>query len=146
VRNAIAGSRRLAVVGLIALVAAAALASVAFGAKAGPYKGKTVSAKMPVSFRLNGGKVRNFQGGISIYCPGNPVTGTFGTYRYDAVIPPRALAVKNSRFNYKGDDRTGVNDIEIHGRFVSARKAKGWIQFGGGGCAGKTDFWATLRN
>lgn len=144
-RNAIAGSRRLAVLGLIAVIAVAAMASVAFGAKAGFYKGKTVSGSLPVSFNLSGGKVRNFKSGISIYCPGNFATGTFGTYKFDAVIPPRAIAVRNGRFNYVGKDRTGQNKIEIHGRFVSRRKAKGWVQFGGGGCAGKTDFWATWR-
>ena len=145
-RNAIAGSRRLAVLGLIAIVAAVAVASIAFGAQAGSYRGKTVSAKKPVNFKLSGGKVRNFQSGILIWCAGDFTQGTFGMYKSDAVIPPRALAVRNNRFNYVGKDRTRVNRIEIHGRFVSARKATGRIEFGGGGCSGETRFWATLRN
>lgn len=130
---------------LVAAVFATGLVAVAGAAQSGSYKGKTVSAKLPVNFNLSGGKVRNFKGSIQLYCPGDFTTGTFGTYKYDAVIPPRAIAVRNGRFNYVGKDRYRA-DIEVHGRFVSPRKAKGWIQFGGGGCAGKTDFWATLRS
>ena len=132
------GVRRLAVSALL-VVALFALVTTAFAAQAGTYKGKTVSSKLPVGFKLSGGKVRSFQGGISMYCVFE------GTFKFDAVIPPRAMRVNGNRFDYKGKDRHG-SEIEVHGRFVSSRKAKGWIQMGAGGCSGKTNFWATLRS
>jgi hypothetical protein len=139
VRNAIAGSRRLAVLGLIAVIAAVGLASVAFGAKAGSYKGQSESNR-PVVFNLRDGKVRNFNGGITMYCVFSR------TFRFDAAIPPRAMAVNGGRFNYKGQDRTGQNRIEIHGRFVSRRKAKGTIEMSAPpDCAAEVDFFATHR-
>ena len=138
-RHAIAGSRRLAVIGLIAVVAVAALAATAFGAKAGPYRGQSESNR-PVVFNLRDGKVRNFNGGITLYC-------VFSRqFRFDAAIPPHAMRVNGGRFNYKGRDRTGQNRIEIHGRFVSRRKARGTIEMSAPpDCAGKVSFVATHR-
>ena len=138
-RNAIAGSRRLAVLGLIAVVALTALTAVAFGAQAGSYRGQSESNR-PVVFNLRSGKVRNFNGGITLYC-------VFSRqFRFDAAIPPHAMAVNGGRFNYKGKDRTGQNRIEIHGRFVSRRKAKGTIEMSAPpDCAGKVTFFATHR-
>jgi hypothetical protein len=139
VRHAIAGSRRLAVMGLIAVVVAAALAATAFAAKAGPYRGQSESNR-PVVFNLRDGKVRNFNGGITLYC-------VFSRqFRFDAAIPPRAMRVNGGRFNYKGRDRTGQNKIEIHGRFVSRRKARGTIEMSAPpDCAAKVSFVATHR-
>ena len=56
------------------------------------------------------------------------------------------MAVRNGRFNYVGKDRTGQNPIEIHGRFVSRRKAKGTIEMSAPpDCAGEVTFFATHR-
>jgi hypothetical protein len=121
-----------------------ALVGSAFAAQAGNYRGKTVSGKRPVTFKLSGGKVRNFVGGINLYCFNG--VGQPGSFKFDAVVPPRAIAVRGSRFNYVGKDKPRTGKIEIHGRFVSRRKAKGWIQLGTGNCSGKTDFWATRRS
>lgn len=56
------------------------------------------------------------------------------------------MAVRNGRFNYVGKDRTGQNRIEIHGRFVSRRKAKGTIEMSAPpDCAAKVTFYATHR-
>ena len=138
-RNAFAGSRRLAVIGLVAIVAVVALVAVAGAAQSGSYRGQTESNR-PVVFNLRDGKVRNFNGGITLYC-------VFSRqFRFDAAIPPRAMGVNGGRFSYKGKDRTGQNTIAIHGRFVSRRKAKGTIEMGAPpDCAGKVSFFATRR-
>ena len=138
-RNAIAGSRRLVVTMLVAAAFAATIVAVAGAAQAGSYRGQTESNR-PVVFNLRDGKVRNFNGGITLYCVFS------GTFRFDAAIPPRPMAVRNGRFNYVGKDRTGQNRIEIHGRFVSRRKAKGTIEMGAPpDCAGEVTFFATRR-
>jgi len=139
VRKAIAGSRRLVVTVLIAAVLGAALVAVAGAARSGAYRGQSESNR-PVTFNLRDGKVRNFNGGITLYCVFS------GTFRFDAAIPPRAMRVRNGRFNYVGRDRIGQNPIEIHGRFVSRRKAKGTIEMSARpDCAGKVSFFATHR-
>ena len=138
-RNAIGGSRRLVIAALVAAVLAATVVAVAGAAQAGSYRGQSESNR-PVVFNLRDGKVRNFNGGITLYC-------VFSRqFRFDAAIPPRAMAVNGGRFNYKGKDRTGQNRIEIHGRFVSRRKAKGTIEMSAPpDCAGKVSFFATHR-
>jgi len=139
VRNAIAGSRRLFIVPLVAAVLVATVVAVAAAAQAGSYRGQTESNR-PVVFNLRDGKIRNFNGGITLYC-------VFSRqFRFDAAIPPRAMALRNGRFNYVGKDRTGQNRIEIHGHFVSRRKAKGTIEMSAPpDCAGEVKFYATHR-
>lgn len=114
--------------------------SAALAAMPGPYKGKS-EQNITVTFKIRDGKVRNFSGGIRLYCfnYGEPATS-----EYDSVIPPRALALRNGRFKYVGEDRHGA-DIEIHGRFVAPRRAKGSIQMGRGNCSAKARFTATRR-
>ena len=133
-------SRRFAIV--VALLCAALLAPLAHAALSGGYSGKT-SHNRPVTFKVRDGKVKNFEAGINLYCF---VFGESGTYQFDAVIPPKALAIKPSgRFDYEGKDAPGTGNIKIHGKFVTKRKATGRIEMGTGSCAGEATFSATKR-
>jgi hypothetical protein len=141
--SSLISSRRRSALAAAAIASACLLAvSVALAALPGTYRG-TSDDNRPVTFNLRDGKVRNFNGGITLYCF---TYGEPGRYVFDATIPPRALAVRNGRFDYEGKDRPGVSKIKIHGRFVSRRKAVGTLEMSSPpGCAGEAKFTATRR-
>lgn len=140
--RSIAAPRGLRLAAVLTILATVALVAVAGAAQPGSYKGQTEQNRK-VLFKLRDGKVRAFNGGINLYCFNG--IGEPSTFKFDAVIPPRAIPVRNGRFDYDGKDRYR-QDIQIHGRFVSRRKAKGWIEMGAGNCSGKADFTATRRS
>jgi hypothetical protein len=121
------------------LVAAGLSAPAALSAEQGSYSGDT-DQNRPVTFKVRDGKVKSFEAGITLYCVFE------GTFQFNAVIAPKAMRVKaNNRFDYVGEDEGETADIEIHGRFVTRKKATGTIEMGGGGCAGEAKFTATRR-
>lgn len=125
---------------LAVLVAALAVQGVALAApKPGAYKGQTDQSR-PVTFNVQDGKVKNFVGGITLYCV------LEGRFQFDAVVAPKALRIKgNGHFDFVGRDKTKTGEIKIHGRFVSRRKAKGTLEMGTGGCSGEAKFNATKQ-
>jgi hypothetical protein len=88
----------------------------AASASAASYKGKT-NQNRPVTFKLSGGKVKSFTGGVNLFCVGSGI-------EFNAVIPPKPLKVKNGKFSYKGRDKIDSADIVIKGK-ISGSKASG---------------------
>ena len=97
---------------LIVLLALAATAPAA-GQK---FSGKNENNR-PLNFKLRGGKVVDFVGGINLFCIGEGI-------QFNAVIPPKAMKVTGGKFKYKGDDKQGDGSIEIAGK-ITGKRAKG---------------------
>ncbi len=99
---------------LVAVLCALPLALPAPGLGAGAkFKGKTAQNR-PVTFKLAGGKVKNFQAGVNVFCIGQGI-------EFNAAIPPKAMKVKkNGKFSYKGRDKTDGANIEIKGKIAGS--------------------------
>ena len=104
---------------LVALVCIGLLAAPAAAGLGGAYKGKTEQNR-PVTFKVAKGKVKGFTAGINVFCIGEGI-------KFNAVIPPKALKVRDKKFSYKGRDRVDSSDITINGRFVRGGKVKGKV-------------------
>jgi hypothetical protein len=98
---------------------AALLASPGIAASGGKFSGKS-SQNRPVSFKLRGGKVRAFTGGVTMYC-------TQSGYQFNAAIPPKPMKVRGGKFSYKGRDKKDSVDIVIKGKIKGA-KASGRLE------------------
>ena len=103
---------------LLATFAACSLLLAAPAALAGgtSYKGKT-DQNRTVTFKVSGGKVRSFVGGVNMFCVGDGI-------EFNAAIPPKAMKVKGGKFSYKGRDKIDSVNLEISGK-VSAAKVTG---------------------
>ncbi len=102
---------------LLPLTAAAALAAApAAAAPTLKFSGKNENNR-PLNFKLKGGKVVDFVGGINLFCIGEGI-------QFNAVIPPKAMKVTGGKFAYKGDDKEGSGSIEIKGT-ITGKRAKG---------------------
>lgn len=129
-----------------AALATALLATPGIAASGAKYSGKT-SQKRPVTFKLRGGKVRGFVGGVTMYC-------TQSGYQFNAAIPPGPMKVRGGKFSYKGRDKNDSVDIVIKGT-IDGGKAHGRLQmtdstyFASSGtfdtCSGKAKWTAKRR-
>lgn len=109
--------RQLAVLACVA-AALCALAGVALAAGS-KYSG-TTEQNRPVSFKKADGKVKNFNGGITMYC-------TQSGFQFNSAIPPKAMKLKDGKFHYKGRDKSDSTDIEINGK-INGKNASGKIK------------------
>jgi hypothetical protein len=103
---------------LTALAAIAALA-VPATASAAKYSGTTKQSR-PVTFKVRGGKVHAFQGGVNMFCSQSGI-------QFNAAIPPRPMKLRGGRFSYKGRDKSDSTNIVIKGK-VSGARASGTVQ------------------
>ncbi len=106
---------------LIAIIAAGSVFLAAPAALAGgtSYKGKT-DQNRTITFKISGGKVRSFVGGVNMFCIGDGI-------EFNAAIPPKALKVTGGKFSYKGRDKIDSVNLEISGK-VSGSKVKGKLR------------------
>lgn len=104
---------------LVAFALGGPVGAVAAATSSGSFKGKT-SQNRTVTFTVKAGKVTRFSAGVNMLC------GQSGL-EFNAVIPPRALAVSRGRFSYSGRDRTDGTNITIKGTLAGAR-ASGTIR------------------
>ena len=109
--------RRLLLVTAIAGFTVAGPAAAA--TSSGSFKGKT-SQKRTITLTVKSGKVTKFSAGINMMC------GQSGI-EFNAVIPPKALALKGGKFSYSGRDVTDGTNITIKGT-VKGVRASGKIK------------------
>ena len=100
---------------LAVVLAALVIAPVALAA-GGKFKGKNENNRT-LTFKVKGGKVVDFVGGINLFCIGEGI-------QFNAVIPPKAMKIRGGKFKYKGDDKEGNGSIEIRGT-ITGKRAKG---------------------
>jgi hypothetical protein len=120
---------------LIAIVVAAATLALPAAASAAKYSGKSEQSR-PIDFKVRGGKVRGFVGGVNLFCIGRGL-------QFDAAIPPRPMKLKGRKFSYKGDDKQGTASLEISGK-VNGANASGTVSMVRNGCSG-TAKWTARR-
>jgi hypothetical protein len=101
---------------LLAVLLAALILVPAAVAATQKFKGKNENNR-PLNFKVKGGKVVDFVGGINLFCIGEGI-------QFNAVIPPKAIKIKGKTFKYRGDDKEGNGSIEIAGR-IKGKKATG---------------------
>ena len=105
----------------------------------------TTSQNRPVEFTVADGEVRDFNGGVNIFCTGQG-------FQQLAAVPPVAMPLTDGRFDYQGLDVNQLNTIEIHGeidgdgatgtvRMVASRFVGGMVSF----CNGDGSFTAEAR-
>src|SRR3954465_761096 len=101
----------------VALCATAAFASPAAAAGGGTkFKGKNEQNRT-LSYKVKGGKVRDFVGGVNMFCIGEGI-------EFNAVIPPGPMKITGGKFSYKGRDKSDSTNIELSGT-IKGGKAKG---------------------
>ncbi len=97
-----------------ALAAIVILACVPAALAAGSsYKGKT-SQNRTITFKISGGKVKSFVGGVNMFCIGDGI-------EFNAAIPPKAMKIKGGRFAYKGRDKIDSVNLEIAGKVKGSK-------------------------
>jgi len=105
-------------IALLSLLAPAGVLAAKKG-PAGKYKGNSEQNR-PVTFKIAKGKVKNFEGGINIFCIGQGL-------EFNAAIPPKAMKLNGKKFSYEGPDKSDSTNIKISGTLKKGAKVKGKI-------------------
>jgi len=80
------------------------------------FKGES-DQERKVTFKLKGGKVVDFVGGVNMFCSGEGI-------EFNAAIPPGAIKVSGGKFSHEGRDKIDSVNLEISGK-IKGKKASG---------------------